>query len=196
MRYDFDTICDRTDTNCAKWDMLEPLFGSKEVIPMWVADMDFPVARPIVEALQKRAEHEFYGYTQAGPEVVDSVVDRLQRKFGWKIQPEWVVFTPGVIPALNAAVRAFTHPGDEIVIQQPVYYPFFGAITNNGCQIVNNPLKLVRGRYEMDLADLRQRFSARPGMHPVASRIKALILCNPHNPVGRLWQSEDLREMG
>jgi cystathionine beta-lyase len=196
VQYDFDTVCDRLNTNCAKWDALESLFGSKQVIPMWVADMDFPVAKPIVEALKKRAGHEFYGYTQIGPEVIQSVVDRLERKFAWKIKPEWVVFTPGVIPALNAAVKAFTHPGDEVVIQPPVYYPFFGTITNNGCQIVNNPLKLINGRYEMDLADLKQRFAARPGMHPIPSRIKALILCNPHNPVGRLWQPDELKEMG
>jgi cystathionine beta-lyase len=196
MKYDFDTVCDRTNTNCSKWDFLESMFGSKEVIPMWVADMDFPVAKPIVKALQKRSQHEFYGYTQPGPEVAESVVERLKRKFDWKIDPEWVVFTPGVIPALNAAVKAFTLPGDEIVLQQPVYYPFFGVVTNNGCQIVNNPLKLTRGQYQMDLADLKQRFQPRPGMRPIPTRIKALILCNPHNPVGRLWGKDELTALG
>jgi len=196
MKYDFDTLCDRTNTNCSKWDFLTTIFGNPEVIPMWVADMDFPVAKPIAEALQKRAEHEFYGYTQPGKSQVQAVVERLKRKFDWNINPEWVVFTPGVIPALSAAVKAFTHPGDEVVLQQPVYYPFFSVVTNNGCQIVNNPLKFAGGRYEMDLEDLKNRFSPRPGMHPIASRIKALILCNPHNPVGRLWNRDELTALG
>ncbi len=196
MKYDFDTLCDRTNTNCSKWDFLGSIFGNPDVIPMWVADMDFPVAKPIVDALKRRAEHEFYGYTQAGNSQCEAVVERLKRKFDWKIDPEWVVFTPGVIPALSAAVKAFTHPGDEVVLQQPVYYPFFSVVTNNGCQIVNNPLKFAGEQYEMDLGDLKTRFSPRPGMHPTASRIKALILCNPHNPVGRLWNKDELTTLG
>lgn len=196
MKYDFDIVCDRTNTNCAKWDAVESIFGSKDVIPMWVADMDFPVAKPIVEALKKRAEHEFYGYTRQGPEVIEAVVDRMQRKFNWKIKPEWVVFTPGVVPALNAAIRAFSHPGDEIILQQPIYYPFFSAVTNSGCQIVNNGLKLLNGRYEMDYEDLESRFQLKAGMHPMPNRIKAIVLCNPQNPVGRLWNKEELTRMG
>jgi cysteine-S-conjugate beta-lyase len=196
MKYDFDIICDRTNTSCIKWDLLENLFGSKEVIPMWVADMDFPVAKPIVEALKKRAEHEFYGYTESGPSVIEAVVDRLKRRFNWEIKPEWVVFTPGVVPALNAAIKAFTHPGDEVILQQPVYHPFFGAVTNNGCQIANNQLKLIDGRYEMDFEDLEARFKPKPGMHPQPNRAKAIILCNPHNPVGRLWDREELIRLG
>src|SRR4030042_1793659 len=104
MKYDFDRVHSRANTNCAKWDAVKTIFGSDDVIPMWVADMDFPAARPIVEALEKRASHEFYGYTRAGPGLTEAVVDRLWRKFGWRIEPEWVVFTPGVIPALSAAV--------------------------------------------------------------------------------------------
>jgi cysteine-S-conjugate beta-lyase len=195
MKYDFDTVCDRKNTDCAKWDGVKTIFGHEDVIPMWVADMDFPVAEPVVSALRKRAEHPFYGYTQPGPRVIEAVVERLQRKFKWKIKPEWIVFTPGVVPALNAAVRALTHPGDEIVLQQPVYYPFFGAVTSGGCQIVNNALKLINGRYEMDLNDLENRFIPR-GMMRSASRIKAIILCNPQNPVGRLWNREELVRLG
>jgi cysteine-S-conjugate beta-lyase len=196
MKYDFDRICDRKNTNCSKWDAAASIFGSDEVIPMWVADMDFPAAQPIVDALKKRAEHEFYGYTRAGDSVIDAVVDRMKRKFNWKIMPEWVVFTPGVIPALSLAVRTLTHPGDEIVLQPPVYYPFFPVVTNSGCQIVNNRLKFSDGKYFMDFDDLEQKFHPKMGMHPTPSRIKAIILCNPQNPIGRLWTKEELIRLG
>ncbi|OGO19612.1 MAG: cystathionine beta-lyase [Chloroflexi bacterium RBG_16_50_9] len=196
MKYDFEQVCDRSNTNCAKWDGAKSVFGREDVIPMWVADMDFPAAKPIVEALMKRVEHDFYGYTQAGPNLIEAIVERLQRKFAWRIQPEWVVFTPGVIPALSVAVRAFTHPGDEVILQEPVYYPFFPVVTSSGCQIVNNELKLIDGRYEMDYDDVENKFRARAGMRASPSRIKAIILCNPHNPVGRLWNNEELTRVG
>jgi len=163
---------------------------------MWVADMDFPCPGPVVEALKVRAEHELYGYTQAGSSVIQSVVDRMQRKFGWTIKPEWVVFTPGVVPALGVAVRSLTHPGDEIILQQPIYYPFFSAVTLSGCQIATNELKLENGQYEMDYEDLERKFHPKVGMRPVASRCKAIILCNPQNPVGRLWTSQELIRLG
>ena len=196
MKYDFNQICDRKNTNCFKWDFIQSIFGNDDVIPMWVADMDFPVATPIVEALKRRAEHEFYGYTKASTDVIQSVVDRMWDKYAWKIKPEWIVFTPGVVPALNIAVRMLTHPGDEIILQEPVYYPFFPAVTSSGCQIVNNQLKLINGRYEMDYEDLEHQFHARIGMLPVPNRIKAIMLCNPHNPVGRLWNKEELTKLG
>ena len=196
MKYDFNQICDRKNTNCFKWDFIQSIFGNDDVIPMWVADMDFPVAAPIVEALKRRAEHEFYGYTKASTDVIQSVVDRMWDKYAWKIKSEWIVFTPGVVPALNIAVRMLTHPGDEIILQEPVYYPFFPAVTSSGCQIVNNQLKLINGRYEMDYEDLEHQFHARIGMLPVPNRIKAIMLCNPHNPVGRLWSKEELTKLG
>ena len=158
MKYDFDQVHSRKNTNSAKWDAVKELFGSEDVIPMWVADMDFPAAGPIVEALKQRAEHPFYGYTQAGSNVTEAVTDRLQRKFNWKVDPEWVVFTPGVIPALSVAVKALTHPGDEIILQEPVYFPFFSAVKPNGCQIATNQLKLINGRYEMDFEELESKF--------------------------------------
>ncbi len=196
MKYDFNQICDRKNTNCFKWDFIQSIFGNDDVIPMWVADMDFPVAIPIVEALKRRAEHEFYGYTKASADVIQSIVDRMWDKYAWKIKPEWIVFTPGVVPALNITVRMLTHPGDEIILQEPVYYPFFPAVTFSGCQIVNNQLKLINGRYEMDYEDLEHQFHARIGMLPVPNRIKAIMLCNPHNPVGRLWNKEELTKLG
>ena len=196
MKYDFDRVHSRRNTNSAKWDAVKAIFGSDDVIPMWVADMDFPAAKPIVEALKKRAGHEFYGYTRAGESVIESVVDRLQRKFDWKIEGEWVVFTPGVIPAINAAVKALTHPGDEIILQEPVYYPFFSAVKTNGCQIVTNQLKLHEGRYEMDFADLESKFEAKTGVPFRGNRIRAIVLCNPHNPIGRVWGREELIKLG
>ena len=196
MKYDFDQVCDRKNTDCAKWDSVQSIFGCEDVIPMWVADMDFPVAPPIVEALKKRAEHAFYGYTMPGAGVVQAVVDRMQRKFDWRIKPEWVVFTPGVVPALNVAVRMLTRPGDEVIIQEPVYYPFFPAVTSSGCQISTNELNLINGHYEMDFEDLENQFKPKAGMRPIPSRAKAIILCNPHNPVGRLWNKEELTRLG
>lgn len=196
MKYDFDQIYLRQNTNCTKWDNLGTIFGSEDVIPMWVADMDFLTARPIVEALKKRVEHEVYGYSQPWSGLIEAVVERLKRKFIWQIQPEWVVFTPGVIPALNIAVRALTHPGDEVILQEPVYYPFFPTVKQNGCQISTNELKLIDGHYEMDFDDLERKFHPRTGMRETPSRAKAIILCNPHNPIGRLWNRDELKQLG
>ncbi|MFH0913921.1 MAG: MalY/PatB family protein [Chloroflexota bacterium] len=196
MKYDFDRVYDRRNTDCLKWDAVPSVFGREDVLPLWVADMDFPVAQPIVEAIKRRAEHEFYGYTRPGRGVTEAVASRMERKFGWRVEPEWMVFTPGVVPALNVAVRAFTHPGDEVILQGPVYYPFYPAVTLGGCQVVNNELRLTAGRYEMDYQDLEGRFLPRAGMRPTPSRVKAILLCNPHNPVGRVWNKEELTRIG
>jgi len=196
MKYDFDTVCDRSNTDCAKWGAVKDIFGREDVIPMWVADMDFPTAAPIVEALETRASHPFFGYTRPSAGLTEAVVDRMKRKFDWKIEPEWVVFTPGIIPALSIAVRALSHPGDEIMIQEPIYYPFFGVVKGSGCQIASNPLKLNRGRYTMDFADLEAKFKPPEGGRTDHTRIRALILCNPHNPIGRVWNGEELTRLG
>jgi len=196
MQYDFNRVIDRRNTDCAKWDTVEPVFGSKDILPMWVADMDFPVAKPITEALRKRTEHEIYGYTRPGPSLIEAIVNRMQQKYEWQIEPEWIVFTPGVIPAIHAAVRAFTHPGDEVIIQGPVYYPFWSAVTDNGCLVANNPLELIDGHYEVNFKDLEIKFGPRVRMVPSPSRTKMMLLCNPHNPVGRVWTREELVRMG
>ena len=146
-RYDFDKVISRKNTDCAKWDFAEAIFGEKDILPMWVADMDFPIAKEITEALHKRADHEIYGYTVPGSPANMAVIQRMKQKYGWDVKPEWIVFTPGVVPALYAAVRAFTHPGDDVIIQGPVYSPFWGAVWDNGCQAVNNELQLENGRY-------------------------------------------------
>ncbi len=196
MKYDFDKVYDRSNTGSTKWDAVETIFGSKDVVPMWVADMDFPVAKPIADALRDRAGHDFYGYTRPGESLVEAVVNRMKRKFDWTIQPEWVVFTPGVIPALHTAVRALTSPGDEVILQEPVYFPFFPAVTAAGCRIINNQLRLTDGRYEIDFEDLENKFRPGTDIRSSPGRIRTIILCNPHNPVGRLWDKEELTRMG
>ena len=193
MKYDFDTVIERRNTDSAKWSNLKSHFGSENVLPMWLADMDFPIAKPITEALRKRAEHEIYGYTHPQPSLLHAVVHRMQQRYGWKVKAEWIVFTPGVIPAVSAAVRAFTHPGDEVILQDPVYHPFWSLVSQAGCVTASNPLKLIDGRYEMDLEDLDRRFTRRGNTRP---RVRAMIVCSPHNPVGRVWTREELLRAG
>lgn len=196
MRYDFDQVLDRQGTDSVKWDSVESIFGASDVLPMWVADMDFPVARPILDAIRRRLDHAIFGYTTAGASLREAVVDRLRRKYDWQIDPDWLVFTPGVVPALTAAVKAIAAPGDEIVIQSPVYYPFWDAIRTNGCLPVNNPLRCEAGRYAMDPAGLERALGPRDGMTPSPSRVKALMISNPHNPVGRVWSEDELVAAG
>jgi len=196
VKYDFDQICNRKNTDCLKWDMMESIFGSGDLIPLWVADMDLPVAKPITDALKKRVEHPFYGYSQAGTSVLNSVVERMKRKFNWDIKPEWIVFTPGVVPALHVAVRSLTHPGDEVILQEPTYHPFFPVVVNSGCKIVNNCLKMNNNRYEMDYKGIEEKFNSKSRSFQEAGRIKTIIFCNPHNPVGRLWKRDEIIKMG
>jgi cystathionine beta-lyase len=196
MKYNFDKIYDRDNTDCVKWDLVRKSFSCEDLISMGIADMDFPTAEPLHKALRERFEHPFFGYTFPGRGVIEAVVERAQWKFGWKIDPEWIIFTPGVIPALHTAVRSLTHPGDEIILQKPVYYPFFPAVTAAGCGIINNELKMVNGRYEMDFADLEKKFIPKRDFHGALNRVKALILCNPHNPVGRVWDKGELTRLG
>jgi len=197
MKYDFDRKIDRNNTSCFKWDAVQSIFGTKDVIPMWVADMDFPIAAEITAALRKRISHEIYGYSMPSESVIESVISRIDRKYGWKVKPEWIVFTPGIVPALYAAVKAFTVPGDEVVIQDPVYRPFFSAVTANGCAVAENTLNLVNGRYEMDYKDLESKFKPRyQGGSIYASRVRMMLLCSPHNPVGRVWTKEELTRAG
>jgi len=196
MKYDFDGVINRKGTDSMKWDTVNSLFGAEDILPMWVADMDFPSAQPITDALLKRAEHQVYGYTVAGKSTIDAVIERIQRKYNWAIDPEWIVFTPGVIPAIHTAIRAFSLPGDEIIIQDPVYYPFWSALKDSGRQVANNQLKLSYGHYEVDFDDLSSKFALKDGMTPTASRASMMVLCSPHNPVGRVWTREELVRMG
>ncbi|MDV2988607.1 MAG: PatB family C-S lyase [Dehalogenimonas sp.] len=196
VHYDFDRPILRTGTDSVKWDLRKEVFGRADVIPMWVADMDFAVAEPITEALRRRTEHPVYGYTRVPNTLLKAIIARLKRKYSWKVQPEWLVFTPGVIPAIAAAVRAYTHPGDAVVMADPVYHPFWSVVPDAGCRISASPLKLTDGRYEMDFDDLRQRFKAGDNPFRPGPPARAMILCNPHNPVGREWSRPELIEAG
>lgn len=187
MIYDFDKVYDRKKYLSSKW-AVEQVFGRGDIIPLWVADMDFPVAEPIVSAIKERAEHPIFGYTMTSPGLYESIIDRLNDKFGWKVEKDWIIITPGVMPAVNASVIAVTGPNDPVALQSPVYPPFWSAINNNGRRQSVNLLKIVDGRFEIDFDDLRQRFEV--------DGAKAMILCNPHNPGGRVWSKDELVDMG
>lgn len=186
MNYDFDSVIDRTATHSLKWNtrLLPP--DCKDALPLWVADMDFACPPEVVSAIQERAAHPIYGYTGRSQGYYQSFIAWMQRRNGWKIEKDWIVFSPGVVPALNLAVLAYTKPGDKIILQPPVYYPFASAVMNNGRQLVENPLILDNGRYIMDFSDLENK---------IDSRTKLLILCSPHNPVGRVWRKEELERL-
>ena len=187
MKYDFDTVIDRRGTCSVKWDMAEQTFKVKDILPMWVADMDFRSPEPVIEALKKVAERGMFGYTGAPDSYYDAVMAWMKRRHGWNIEREWFVLTPGVVPALRLLVKTFTQPGDQVVVQTPVYYPFFDAIRDNGCEILDNPLRLAGNQYVMDLADFEKK---------IGSRTKMIILCSPHNPIGRVWTAQELKELG
>ncbi len=180
MKYDFDLPVVRRGSGCYKWDE-EP---AADIIPMWVADMDFRVAPPIVEALRRRVEHGVFGYTLVPDSYYEAIVGWFRRRHNWDIRREWIQYTTGVVPALSVVVKALTQPGDQVILQTPVYNCFFSSVRNNGCEVVSNKLLRNGDRYEMDYDDL-----ARKARNP---RAKLLILCNPHNPVGRVWTQEEL----
>jgi cysteine-S-conjugate beta-lyase len=187
MRYDFDAVLDRKDTHSVKWDHCPRTYGLHDVIPMWVADMDFAAPQPVVQALRKRADHPAYGYVSTPPGFWEAAVSWLRDRHRWEVHHGWLARSPGVVPALSLCVTAFTHPGDKIVVQPPVYYPFFWAVENNGRRLVRNPLVFEGGRFGMDLDDLERK---------IDSRTRMLILCSPHNPVGRVWTREELVRLG
>lgn len=187
MHYDFDRIVDRRSTDSIKWSRNDKLFGDAGVIPAWIADMDFESPAPIIEALRARAAHGIYGYPIRPPEFYNALARWMHQRHCWNVQPEWITYSPGVVTGLALTVWAFTQPGDKIVIQPPVYPPFFTVVKNNGRQLVLNPLTIVDGKYRMDLEDLERQ---------IDTRTKLLILCSPHNPVGRVWTRDELIALG
>jgi cystathionine beta-lyase len=193
--YNFDQMIDRRGTQSSKHDNNLVMFGTDDVLDMWVADMDFPCPQPVVEALQERAAHPVYGYTFPSQNLYHTIIERLDRLYGWKIKKDWIVFSAGVVNGLYSAVQALTHPGDEVIVQPPVYYPFYNAVRHNGCQIIHNTLRLDDGRYTMDFEGLERLFQGSSSFPVRAPRIKALILCSPHNPVGRAWTAEELTRL-
>ena len=184
MQYDFDTPIDRTHTWSIKHDFKKENGKADDILPLWVADMDFRSPDSVVEALKKAVDHGIFGYSRADESYFDAVAAWYQKRHHLTLQPEWMTCTPGIVFALSIAVRAFTQEGDAVLIQPPVYHPFSRAILRNKRTLVENPLVLKDGHYEMDLEDLEQKV--------LDEHIKLMILCNPHNPVGRVWTREEL----
>lgn len=186
MKYDFDRIIDRKGTDSVKYDLLHPVFGNKEVLPMWVADMDFEVPPFVREAIIRRAKHPVYGYTYRPKRFFQAVADWIRRRHGWEIKPGMISFSPGIVPALNMCVMAYTEPGDMIVVQPPVYFPFFTAVSNHHRVLVHNQLPEDNGYYRIDFDRLEAQFK---------KGVKMFIFCHPHNPVGRVWTQQELEQL-
>ncbi|MFX4231516.1 MalY/PatB family protein [Aliarcobacter butzleri] len=183
MKYNFNEIINRNNTNSSKWDTTQ-----KDVIPMWVADMDFKVATPILDSILNRAQHAIFGYTMIPEEFYDAEILWWDKRHNFKIEKEWIEPTVGVIPSLSAVVQAFCEQGDKVLIQSPVYNYFNSSITNNKCEIVTNDLIYNNGKYTIDFEDFEEKIKD--------EKLKLFILCNPHNPVGRVWTKEELTIMG
>lgn len=183
MRYDFDEPVERRRTNSYKWDS-EP----EGVLPMWVADMDFRTAPCITGALQRRVAHGIFGYTRVPDEYYDAVIGWFGRRHGWELRREWMIYTSGVVPAVSAVIKALTVPGDKVLVQTPVYNCFFSSVRNNGCEVVSSPLLQTGDTYRIDFDDLERKAAD--------GRVRILLLCNPHNPAGRVWTREELARIG
>jgi cystathionine beta-lyase len=199
MKYNFDKVTDRANTNAIKWETIpseedahihirtDRFFGPQAAIPMWVADMDFPSPPAVVDALAERVRHGIYGYTDLSVTYGRAVANWMKTRHNWEIQPEWIVTTPGVVPALAMLVRTLLQPGEKAIIQTPVYYPFRMILDYNDIAVVNNPLLYENGNYRMDFDDLAAKASD--------PQTKMLILCSPHNPVGRVWSRDELTRL-
>ncbi|HKL08138.1 MAG TPA: PatB family C-S lyase [Bacteroidales bacterium] len=186
MQYNFDKIINRDNTASVKFDLREKVFGKEDILPMWVADMDFETPDFIIHALKKRLEHPVLGYSYRPDSYFQSIINWVKRRHQWDIEKEWISFSPGIVPAINMAIMAYTQPGDKIVVQPPVYHPFFSAISNNKRTLVENPLILRDGRHHIDFEDLRVKLQD----------AKMILLSNPHNPGGAVWNQEELKKIG
>ncbi|MBN2668632.1 MAG: PatB family C-S lyase [Bacteroidales bacterium] len=184
--YNFDQHINRENTNSVKYDLRAKLFKKEDVIPMWVADMDFQTPEFIREAIRKEAEKDVFGYTFRSQSFNESIVNWLLKRHAWSVESQHISFTPGVVPGLALLVNAFTSPGDKIIIQPPVYHPFFASILDHGRQLVSNALKFENNRYTMDFSLLKSQ---------IDQRTKMIVISNPHNPVGRVWSKEELLEL-
>ncbi len=186
-KYDFDEIIPRKGTNCEKYDQLETRFGNGNAIPLWVADSDFRVPDFITSAIRSRVDHEIYAYSFRPDGYFNSIIKWQQLRHDWQIEREMILPTQGVVSTLSSIIMAFTNPGDKVVIQPPVYTPFFSCVKECGRTVVENPLKIVDGRYTFDFEDFSRK---------IDDDTNLLILCNPHNPVGRVWTKEELTKLG
>lgn len=205
MKYDFDKVIERTGTNCLKWDLRKGIFGKEDVLPLWVADTDFAAPVQVLEAMKKRMEHGIFGYTYRSEAYDQAIVNWMKKRHGWDIKKEWLTYSPGVVPALSLCVRTFTQPGDKIVIQSPIYPPFSSVVETSGRIIVDNELELIDGRYYMDLEKLLEQIAVKRISYTsntarekweFDAKVKMLMLCNPHNPSGRVWTREELLKIG
>lgn len=186
---DFDRVIDRRNTSCLKYDFAEKRGMPKDILPLWVADMDFKISSYIQDAVKEQAEHGIYGYNEARESYFEAVSGWMKTRHDWEVRPEWLVKTPGVVFALAMTVKAFTNVGDGILIQQPVYYPFSGVILDNKRRVVDNTLIQDQdGRYHMDVRDFEEKI--------VRENVRLFFLCNPHNPVGRVWSRQELETIG
>lgn len=195
MAYDFDKVIDRRGTSCSKWDAdpNKTIPGveypvDRDVLPVWVADMDFEVAPEITEALAERVRHGIFGYTKVPDACYDAIISWQERRHGWRIKREWITFTPGAVSAAHMAMQAYCQVGDTAIIQPPVYYPFYRTVHNNGGLLSCNCLRRSGSRYEMDFDDFERRAAE--------DRTTIFILCSPHNPIGRVWREEELERVG
>ena len=192
--YNFDKIINRKGTNCLKYDYAVERGKPADVLPLWVADMDFTVSEEITKSLHAAVDHGIYGYTQPKDAYYNAITNWMEKKHNWKTKREWIMKTPGVVFALGAAVKAFTKPGDAVLIQNPVYYPFTNIIRDNDRRVIDNTLvyekRVTEGKsqYSIDYEDFERKI--------VQEHIKLFILCNPHNPVGRVWTREELQQLG
>lgn len=186
--YNFDREIDRKKTNSLKYDFAVERGRDVDVLPLWVADMDFQAPKPVLDALQNAVSHGIFGYSEVKGEYFDALYRWFDSRFDWQPKSEWLVKTPGVVFALAMAVRALTKEGDSVLIQPPVYYPFFEVIRDNNRRIVESPLLLTDGHYEIDFDDLEEKIASQ--------NVKLFLLCSPHNPVGRVWTKEELQKLG
>lgn len=184
--YNFDEIIDRRGTDAVKVDRCKALFGTEDVLPLWVADMDFRTPDFVLETIRQRLDHPILGYSVPPANFKASFVKWVREHHNWDITEAQTGFVPGIVPALSFAVQCFTDPGDEIIVQPPVYYPFFNVIRNNKRVVVTNPLKEENGQFVMDLADFEAK---------ITDRTRLFILCNPHNPGGKVWSAETLKKV-
>lgn len=185
---DFDRIIDRRNTNSLKYDFTAENGKPEDVIPLWVADMDFAAPPQVIRRLTQVSQHGIFGYSEVKGEYFEALSDWYWNYFGWKVEPSWLVKTPGVVYAICTAIRSLTKEGDAVMVQQPVYYPFVESVRENGRRLINNPLVYREGKYQMDFEDMEQKIKEH--------RVKLFLLCSPHNPVGRVWTREELVRLG
>lgn len=187
MKYNFDKKIDRKNTDSIKWNNLKENYGSEDLLPMWVADMDFESPKEVIDALKERVEHGVFGYPYIGDEVYNSIISWVRKRYNWHIKKEWLVFTPGVIVGLNIAIKEIGEEGDNVVVQTPVYPPFFRVVENHKRELRVNPIKFDGEKFLIDFEDLEEK---------IDKKSKVIMLCNPHNPVGRAWSGEELNRLG